>query len=311
MRWAILLIGLVALGGMSVVMMFLPYPNARARVTDGIEHSVSHEGRDIAYFVQGEGPTVVLLPSAGREASDFNELADMLVYKGYRTIAVEPPGIGNSDLPNEDMTLFDLADDIRAVLDAELASQDEAVILGHAFGNRVARATAAKYGERIAGVILLAAGGKQPIPPRADAALKGSFSPLRTSVKRLASIRYAFFAGTNRVPDHWQRGWHIATAQLQGRAVELTNADDWWLAGDEPILVVQGEADTIAPVEDAGQALVNDAEGRAEMVVVENAGHALLPEQPDAVETAVLEFLAKLQHAKESDGMNGSEPPGA
>ncbi|WOE75052.1 alpha/beta fold hydrolase [Alterisphingorhabdus coralli] len=296
MRWAILLIGLVALGGMSVVMMFVPYPNARARATDGVEHSIARDGRNIAYFVQGGGPVVVLLPSAGREASDFNELADQLNYKGYRTISIEPPGIGNSDLPDEDMTLFDLADDVRAVLDAELASQDKAVILGHAFGNRVARATAAKHGERIDGVILLAAGGKQPIPPRADAALKGSFNPLRTSVKRLASIRYAFFAGANRVPEHWQRGWHIATARLQGRAVELTNTDDWWLAGDERILVVQGEADTIAPPEDAGQALVNDAKGRAEIVIVEKAGHALLPEQPDAVETAVLEFLAKLQH---------------
>ncbi|MEO1046127.1 MAG: alpha/beta hydrolase [Pseudomonadota bacterium] len=295
MRWAVLLVALIALGAMALVMMFLPYPNARARATNGIEHNLARDGRSIAYFTQGQGPAVVLVASAGREASDFNELAAQLVANGYRTIAIEPPGIGNSALPDTDLTLFDLADDVRTVLDAELADGKSATVLGHAFGNRVARATAARHGDRVTGVILLAAGGKKPIPPRAERALKGSFSPLLTSSKRLGNIRYGFFARDNRVPEHWLRGWHIATAQLQARAVILTDAADWWLAGDEPILVVQAKADTIAPIEDAGQALVDDAAGRAEMVIIERAGHALLPEQPDAVAGAVLEFLAKLE----------------
>lgn len=295
MRWAILLIALVALGAMSVAMMFLPYANGRGRATDGSEYSITREARSIAYFVQGAGPAVVLLPSAGREASDFNELAATLVTNGYRTIAIEPLGIGNSALPDADMTLFDLADDVRAVLDAELLSDERAVMLGHAFGNRVARAMAAKHGAVVHGVIVLAAGGKNPIAPRADAALKGSFNPLRTSAKRLGSIRYAFFARNSRVPEHWLRGWHIATARLQAKATALTPSEQWWLAGDEAILVVQAQADTIAPIADAGQALVDDTRGRAEMVVIEKAGHALLPEQPDAVAQAALEFLAKLQ----------------
>lgn len=296
MRWAILLVALLALCVMSAVNMFLPYPNARARITDGEERAISRDGRTIAYFVQGnadkDANMAVLLASAGREASDFNELAVTLVDAGYRTLAIEAPGIGKSGLPDDDMTLFDLADDVAAVLAHEQRSGGRAAIIGHAFGNRVARATATLHGDRITGVVLIAAGGKQPIPPRADRALKASFDPFNVASRRIGNIRYAFFANGNAVPDHWQRGWHIATAQLQSRAVQFTDPASWWLAGDEPLLIIQGENDTIAPIADAGQALLDDAYGRAEMVTIRGAGHALLPEQPEQIANAVLAFLS-------------------
>ncbi|WP_438727752.1 alpha/beta fold hydrolase [Parasphingorhabdus sp. DH2-15] len=295
MRWAITLAALLALCVMSAVNMFLPYANARGRVTDGAEKILTKDdGRTIAYFVQGSGKSIILLPSVGREASDFNELAATLITHGYRTIAIEPPGIGQSALPDNDMTLFDLADDVAAVLRAELTTRENAVIIGHAFGNRVARATAASYGDQVDALILIAAGGKQPIPPRADRALKASFNPLNVASRRIGDIRYAFFANGNTVPDYWQRGWHINTAQLQAQAVRLTDAAKWWLGGNKPILVIQGDKDTIAPIEDAGQALVDDGKGRVEMVVVRKAGHALLPERPRVISDAVLAYLAQL-----------------
>jgi pimeloyl-ACP methyl ester carboxylesterase len=271
--------------------MFLPYPNGRARITDGQEMMIARDGRAISYFTQGSGKPVILLPSTGREASDFNELAADLVKAGYKIIAIEPPGIGNSALPQADMTLFDFADDVAAVM-ADIGTDAQgAALIGHDVGNYVARAAASKYGEKVDAVILLAASGKSRVPPRADRALKASFDPFNVASRRIGDIRYAFFARGNAVPDHWQRGWHIATAKLQNKAVRLSKTESWWLAGNVPILVIQGQNDTIAPADDAGQALVDDSNGRAEMVTIRNAGHALLPEKPKQVSDAILKFL--------------------
>jgi pimeloyl-ACP methyl ester carboxylesterase len=231
MKWAILLIALLALCIMSVVTMFLPYPNGRARITDGQEMMIARDGRAISYFTQGSGKPVILLPSTGREASDFNELAADLVKAGYKIIAIEPPGIGNSALPQADMTLFDFADDVAAVM-ADIGTDAQgAALIGHDVGNYVARAAASKYGEKVDAVILLAASGKSRVPPRADRALKASFDPFNVASRRIGDIRYAFFARGNAVPDHWQRGWHIATAKLQNKAVRLSKTESWWLAG--------------------------------------------------------------------------------
>ena len=48
--------------------------------------------------VRGDGPAVVLLPSLGRGARDFDDLSTRLAEAGYRTLRPEPRGIGGSAL---------------------------------------------------------------------------------------------------------------------------------------------------------------------------------------------------------------------
>ena len=112
--WTItsLLIALVA-GGLYVVQ---PLPGSKARDAVGVRQTVERDGRTIVYFTQGAGPRVALAASAGREASDFNELSNALVAAGFRTVAVEAPGIGGTDLPRKPFDLYDLANDVNAVL---------------------------------------------------------------------------------------------------------------------------------------------------------------------------------------------------
>jgi len=72
------------------------------------------------------------------------------------------------------------------------------------------------------------------------------------------------------------------------------SADDesWHCAGGVPMLIIQPMQDRIAPIENA-YALRDKCPQEVEIVEVQNAGHALLPEQPEAVAKAVLDFLAK------------------
>ena len=213
---------------------------------------------------------------------------------GYRTIAVEAPGINGSTLPSEDMSLSDMADDIAVVAGAELKPGERFTILGHAFGNRVARAYATRYDDQVDGVILIAAGGKNAVPEKSNVALRAIFDPRRTVGQRKADIDFAFFANGNQIPAHWFVGWHRHTAVLQGKATALMKGDAWLVGGTKPMLVLQGKEDVIAPLKDAGEPLAKKYPDRVKLVVIEAAGHALLPEQPEVISKAVLAFLSKL-----------------
>lgn len=289
---------LLLIGGYAVLS---PLPGTTARMASGDIQHTERDGRAIRFYVQGSGPRVILLASAGREASDFNELAASLVSAGYRTLAVEAPGIDGSDLGDGEFTLYDLADDVAAAVRADAAfdhpSDGDArtgnVVIGHAFGNRVARALGTRHDELVSAVITLAAGGQRPIPPKAAEALRNCFNPARPAAARLEDIRYGFFSGDNDIPDYWRRGWHAQTAIMQGKASPMTPDTDWHSAGGNPLLVVQAEDDTIAPKEDTADLLAAEFGDRVEVVVIGNAGHALLPEQPDAIADAVLDFLSR------------------
>ena len=50
-------------------------------------------------LTQGEGPTIVLLPSLGRGATDFDPIAKRLADAGFRVLRPQPRGIGQSTGP--------------------------------------------------------------------------------------------------------------------------------------------------------------------------------------------------------------------
>jgi pimeloyl-ACP methyl ester carboxylesterase len=72
----------------------------------------------IEYSVQGRGPMVVLLPSLGRGAQDFDAIVPDLA-PASRVITPQPRGIGGSRGPMGGITLHDYARDIAAVIEAE------------------------------------------------------------------------------------------------------------------------------------------------------------------------------------------------
>ena len=123
---------------------------------------VVHADRNtVEFHVHGDGPVVVMIPSLGRRAGDFTDLAEKLAAAGYPAACIGPRGVGNSVGPMENLTLHDLAADAAAVIE-ELAGGSPVVVFGHAFGQRVCRMLAADRPDLVSAVIMLAAGGKVP-----------------------------------------------------------------------------------------------------------------------------------------------------
>jgi pimeloyl-ACP methyl ester carboxylesterase len=93
----------------------------------------------IETYVDGQGPAVVILPSYGRDGGKyFDSLSAALVDAGYRVLRPRPRGVARSVGPMRGVGFDEMAHDIAAVIDA--LADGPAVVLGHAFGNFVARA---------------------------------------------------------------------------------------------------------------------------------------------------------------------------
>ncbi|MCB0993624.1 MAG: alpha/beta hydrolase [Acidimicrobiales bacterium] len=234
----------------------------------------------------GSGPAVVLHPSLGRWARDFDPIVPGLVEAGYQAVAVEPRGVAGSTGPAGSLTLDVLAADLAGVVEHVGAPVH---LVGHAFGNRVCRQLASSRPEVVRSVTLLGAGGRVPGDPEARAAVGASFDLDAPLEDRLAAVALAFFAPGND-PAVWTDGWFPGAMRAQTGALLAARSDDWWNAGRVPMLVVQGLQDRAAPPEN-GRMLLTDRPGHTELVEIDGAGHALIPERPAEVTNAIVDFL--------------------
>ena len=89
----------------------------------------------------------------------------------------------------EGLTLYDLAEDAAAVLEAEATGP--AIIGGHAFGNWVARALSAARPALVRGVALLAASVTTNLDPAVRASIDGSFDAALSAAERLGHREFA------------------------------------------------------------------------------------------------------------------------
>lgn len=257
-----------------------------------VDHIMVTRGdAQLEVLVQGNGAPVVLLPSLGRGAEDFDEIARHLALAGYRVLRPQPRGIGRSTGPWQGLKLEDLAADIAAVIEHD--SGGPAFVAGHAFGNRVARMLAAARPELVKAVSLVAANvGRNPSPPDVRAAIRISADPSAPDHERIKAMQFVFFAPGSDARV-WLTGWHPQVLAAQRIAGDLTPRDVDYAAGHAPVLYIQPSHDPLAHVEDAEEykRVLGD---RVTVVVVPNSAHAVIVEQPAAVSEALIAYARKL-----------------
>ena len=242
---------------------------------------------------QGTGPLVVLVPSLGRGAEDFEDLARRLAQAGYRALRPQPRGIGGSSGPMHDITLHDFSKDVAAIV--EKHGGGPAVVGGHAFGNFVARTTAADFPKLVRAIVLLAATHVWPLAPELRASINKSHDMSLPEDERIRCMKHAFFAPGND-PRVWLGGWHEEVMHAERAATEATPREEWWHAGKAPIFDVIPASDACTPPESRNRYRDELGADRVITTVIPNAGHALLPEQPEAVAKAVIGYLKQIGH---------------
>ena len=244
-------------------------------------------------FVEGSGPTIVLLPGQGRGPREFDALAKHFVSAGYQVVRPEPRGFGESVGPVEGLTLRDNARDVASAI--ETVGAAPAILAGWAYGNRVARMIASERPELVRGVVLIAAGGKFPPTPEVLAGLltiQDKTLPLERRAEVARTVLYgrkSNFSATEMRLD----AYSAATIKAQSLAPTVPLAA-WWDGGKAPMLVLQGLLDVVAPPEN-GRSLRRDHPDRVTLVEFDDVGHSLPRERPDLVGNAIVHWAKNLK----------------
>ena len=250
---------------------------------------IRYDDVQIEVIVEGQGPAIVLLPSLARDSDDYDEVAEGLAAAGFRVLRPKPRGIGRSTGPMTNISLHNFARDIAEVV--EKLGNGRAVIVGHAYGNWVARMTATDYPKLVRGVVIAAAAAKQ-YPPELSAAVTSAGNLSLSNEARLEALRFGFFAPGND-PTVWLTGWHPEIRNAQRAAAAAVRQDEWWAGGTAPLLDLQAAKDPFKP-EARRNEMKDEFGSRVTVAVIPNASHALIPEQPKAVVDALTTWIKGL-----------------
>jgi pimeloyl-ACP methyl ester carboxylesterase len=245
-------------------------------------------------FSEGSGPGFVLLPGQGRGPRDLDALAVSLVAAGNHVVSLEPRGYGESTGPTDGASLRDNAADVASVIEATRVAP--AIVVGWAYGNRVARMLATERPQLVRGVVLIAAGGKFA-PTREVLQSLQEYQDKRLPLERRAEIaRQILYGPKTNISINDMRIDDVSQATIKAQSLApspSTPIESWWAGGDAPMLVLQGQYDVIAPPEN-GRSLKRDYPNRVTLIEFPDLGHSMARERPDLVANEIVSWAARL-----------------
>ena len=263
---------------------------------------------DLYYEDHGAGKPVVLIHGWPLSSKSWERQMPVLLDAGYRVVAYDRRGFGNSAKPTSGYDYDTLAEDLHKLM-TELDLTDATLIGFSMGGGEVARYLGTYGSGRVERAAFISA-----IPPFL---LKTSDNPegIEGSVfdgimEDIVADRPAFLAGFfsefynvdvlggDRVSDEVVRlSWNIAAAAspvgtLDSVSAWLTDFRDDLTNIDIPVLVVHGDADRIVPFTASGKrtpGLVRDSR----LVVIEGGPHGVIWTHADRINRELLDFLGR------------------
>jgi non-heme chloroperoxidase len=272
-------------------------------VTVGQENSSDIE---IHYEDHGAGQPVVLIHGYPLSGRAWDKQVPALLEAGYRVITYDRRGFGQSSQPVTGYDYNTFAADLSMLM--ERLDLHDAVLVGHSMGTgEVTRYLGTRGSARVAKGVLVS-----PIPPfllqtadNIEGVPQGLFDGFTQAaradtpawMKGFLDNFYNFdtLHGTLVSDQAWQASWNLAVTASATAAVACipTWATDFRAdlpEIDVPILVIQGDADQVLPLDKAGRrlpALIKDAQ----LTVVEGGPHAIPWTHAARVNTALLDFI--------------------
>ena len=113
-----------------------------------------------------------------------------------------------------------------------------------------------------------------------------------------ALVKHIRICDRDPLPSGWRTsgtltGWHPEIRDSQRAAVAAVKQDEWWSGGSAPLLDLQAAQDPFKP-ETKRSEMKDEFGDRVTLVVIDNASHALIPEQPKAVVNALVAWVSSL-----------------
>ena len=266
------------------------------RAGDDDAHRLTVNGVSLAVEVRGEGPAILFVHGYPFDRTIWRDQIDSL--EGYRRIAPDLRGMGQSDAPDLGYGMGIYADDLAALLDA--LGVNEAVLCGISMGGYVIFEFLRRWRHRVRALILMdtraeadSIEGRRARDAAAATARDGGAAAVGGAMlpKMLAP------GSEERAPELVDRVRRMMAATpvagMVGALAAMRDRHDSTgllptLAG-LPTLVLVGEEDVLTPP-DAARRMATLIPG-ARLVVIPGAGHLPPVERPSETTAEIREFL--------------------
>ena len=225
---------------------------------------------NINYIQYGSGSDVVLLHGWGQNIAMMKPIGDRL-QKNHRITILDFPGFGESEEPKTALTVYDYCEILEELL--KKLKVKKPVIMGHSFGGRIAIIYASR--NEVEKVVLF---GSPCIRKEVKPSLK---LRMLKSLKKIPGINKLEGFAKNHMGS---RDYKNASEIMKKILVNLVNEDLSECAKkiNVPTLLIWGDRDTEAPVEDAKELekIIPDAG----LIVLPNSTHyAYLENLPQVI----------------------------
>lgn len=244
-------------------------------------------------------PAVVLIHGAGHDHSVWTFPARRLARLGFAVVVPDLPGHGRSAGPLL-ASVGALADWVIDLMQA--AGVARAALVGHSMGSLIALQAAARYPARVSRLVLVGSAAPMPV---AEPLLAAAGSEPATAAAMINRWSYTPRSqlGRSPIPGFSPTAMNLRLMARQADAalandLEACNAFDDGLdaAGkvECPTLLLCGEHDRMTPRRAAVplHEALRGAPGSVALIVIPQAGHAMMTEAPGAVGDAIGSFLA-------------------
>lgn len=233
-------------------------------------------------------PVVLLHGAGGMHLSWPTEIRRL---PGYRLYALDLPGHGKSSEVGGLQSIAAYAQRVWGWLQAVGVSG--AVMVGHSMGGAIALEMARAYPEQVLGLGLIATGARLRVHPDLLAET-ASPTTIYNAIEKIVAWSLAAQASPRLVELVSQRLSEVRPSVLLGDLIACDRFDAReTLGGIEcPALVLCGTEDRMTPLR-LSQFLAGQIP-LAQLMTVENAGHMVMLEQPQATAEALSAFLRTL-----------------
>jgi len=288
-------------------------------MTHNVEHSVSVGGAGaretrglrqdapvgLAYREEGEGPVALLLHGYPNSSYLFKDVLPAVAAAGWRAVAPDLPGYGDSELEGRSGTWEEHVDAVEGfVREHDLAP---VALVVHDWGGLIGLRWACEQPEAVRALVLMGTGffpdGRWH--GMAQAMRAGQLDHMMGEMTREGFAGLMQQAAPNAGPeaiDEYFKGF--STPERAQAGLALYKSGDFEklerYAGppsrlaemNVPTLILWGARDDYAPV--AGAHRFQKEIPHAEMVVLDEAGHFLMEDEPERTAAEIARFLAAI-----------------
>ena len=231
--------------------------------------------------------TVVLLHGAG--GSHLSWPPEIRRIVGYDIYAVDLPGHGKSDTHGE-QTILAYADQVLAWMHA--LNLYRVFLVGHSMGGAIAMSIAASAPTRVAGLGLVGIGTPLEVPTDILEDLSNP-AMVPSALNKIKSLSFSLDPNPHLMHLFIKRLAETRTSVLRGDflACSRFDLDSIFALIKSPVLAIAGAQDQMVPLRHVQ--LLTKKIKNAELVVIPDAGHMLMLENPNEVAESLKTFLER------------------